>query len=67
MKSALVPWKETSKDVTISPTTTTTTKSTDTPAAGLLTFKDDGFVSLCSPAGPYKEEHYWFEEMGYRI
>ncbi len=45
----------------------TTTKSTATPATGLLEFQGNGFVSLCSPAGPYKEEDYWCEQMGFKI
>ena len=45
----------------------TTTKSTATPATGLLKFEGDGFVSLCSPAGPYKEEGYLCEQMGFKV
>ncbi len=37
------------------------------PATGLLNVEGDGFVSLCSPAGPYKEEGYWCEQMGFKI
>ena len=44
-----------------------TTKSTGTPATGLLKFERDGFVSLCSPAAPYKEEGYWVEKSGFKI
>ena len=44
-----------------------TTKSTATPATDLLKFERDGFVSLCSDAGPYKEEGYWVEKSGFKI
>ena len=44
-----------------------TTKSTGTPATGLLQFQRDGFTSLCSSAGPYKEEAYWLEKTGFKI
>jgi hypothetical protein len=57
-KSELVPRNETSKERALSPTPTTT-KS--------LKFEGDGFMSLCSPAGPYKEERYWYQEIGFKI
>ena len=44
-----------------------TTKSTGTPATGLLQCQRDGFTSLCSPADPYKEEAYWLEKTGFKI
>jgi hypothetical protein len=58
MKSELVPRNETSKERALSPTPTTT-KS--------LKFEGDGFMSLCSPAGSYKEERYWCQEIGFKI
>ena len=58
MKSELVPRNETSKERALSPTPTTT-KS--------LKFEGDGFMSLCSPAGTYKEERYWCQEIGFKI
>ena len=45
----------------------TTTKSTAIPATGLLKVEGDGFVSLCSPAGPYKWEGYWCAQLGFKI
>jgi len=44
-----------------------TTKSTGIPATGLVKFERDGFVSLCSPPAPYKEEGYWLEKSGFKI
>ena len=44
-----------------------TTKSTATPATELLKFERDGFVSLCSPAAPYKEEGDWVKKSGFKI
>jgi hypothetical protein len=50
--------RSTSKERALSPTPTTT-KS--------LKFEGDGFMSLCSPAGPYKKERYWCQEIGFKI
>jgi hypothetical protein len=50
--------RSTSKERALSPTPTTT-KS--------LKFEGDGFMSLCSPAGPYKEERYWCQGIGFKI
>ena len=44
-----------------------TFRSTATPATELLKFERDGFVSLCSPAAPYKEEGYWVKKSGFKI
>ncbi len=38
-------------------------ESTGTPPTGLQQFECEGFTSLCSPAGPYKEEAYWLEKI----
>ncbi len=52
MKRDLIPpWKE----------------STGTPPTGLQQFESEGFTSLCSPGGPYKEEAYWLEKSGFKI
>ncbi len=42
-------------------------ESTGTLATGLQQFEREGFTSLCSPAGPYKEEAYWLEKSGFKI
>ena len=42
-------------------------ESTGTPPTGLQQFEREGFTSLCSPAGPYKEEAYWLEKSGFKI
>ena len=38
-----------------------------TPPTGLQQFEREGFTSLCSPAGPCKEEAYWLEKSGFKI
>jgi hypothetical protein len=58
MKSEFVPRNETIKERALS-TTPTTTKS--------LKFEDDGFISMFSPAGSYKEERYWCQQIGFKI